>query len=1137
MGAALATGRRSGRRGALARLALALALSTAIRPAEAARLVSARGSQAESYGRLVLAFDKSVPVRAKVSGTVLVLSYGERTAAAPERIAAEMPAYVSTVRRDPDGTGLRLALQKPYRVNVQEAGEQVFVDLLPEGWSGLPPPLPPEVVADLARRAQRAEAALKATAPPPAPRPLAIEVAHLPTVTRLSLRLPTGLQAGIERAGAATRISVPGAWRIDVSDTRGRIKPAVSGLTVESDDTAANLLITPGDGYAVTAERDEDALTIDVAPTGPIRTGETAPGVKGDADARAALQALVQEAEAEAPKAPAEPHPAAAQAPGTPRPKVADKAADAAPSPAAAPKRAARPAGDGLVFSFARPVPVALFERAGLATLVFETSEAVTLPVGRPAGFEIVSGPRRSGGVVTLQIAVPPAKLLDLLPVGDPDAPGGWELAAGDALSESESLVATRLPAQSGRVGLAVKLPDPVSATWLDLDGERVAVVTTLARRPAGIAKRQRFVDFELLPSRLGVAVLAQADDLVVRPDLDGVTIAREGGLAVSAVARQPEVAVGEIGELAIQRGPWEVARRGNVRDTLRGQIEAAAAVSGSLRGPPRLALARAYLANGFTTEAIAVLEAASYDDPLVAAQRDVGILLGAAQALTGRAEEARHTLGAEALARDPEAGLWRGYAEALAGRWLAAESAFRGTLGILDRYPDDLQARLRVAVAETALEAGDLETATRQIGAAAGRAPDALTRDGLALLRGRIEEAAGQGVAAIASYERLEREAVQPVAAEAAYRAAMLAHGSGKLDAAGTIDRLERLAVMWHGGDTENGIVAGLARLYREAGRWRDAFMTTRRATATAPDAPVSRALFAEAQSLFDELFLTERGDKLSGIEAVSLYFDFKEFAPIGRRGDEIVRRLADRLVELDLLDSASDLLQYQVDNRLTGPARAGVAARLAAIRLMDGKPLKALEVLDATYLPELPGELRRARALIRARALSDLSRTDLALETIDGETGPDAQRLRADILWGSRRWREAGEAHETLLGDAWRGRQPLDDAARADVIRAAIAYDLSGETLGLERLKGKFAGPMAESADARTFALLTGPNALRAPGFREIAQRATSAETLAAFLAEYRKRYPDTAVPDRGKAEKAAENRPEGAPATPPG
>jgi hypothetical protein len=98
---------------------------------------------------------------------------------------------------------------------------------------------------------------------------------------------------------------------------------------------------------------------------------------------------------------------------------------------------------------------------------------------------------------------------------------------------------------------------------------------------------------------------------------------------------------------------------------------------------------------------------------------------------------------------------------------------------------------------------------------------------------------------------------------------------------------------------------------------------------------------------------------------------------------------------------------------------------------------------------------------------------------------------------------------------------------------VRAAIAYDLAGEAIGLERLKAKFSEAMAASPDARTFALLTGANATRAPGFRAIAAQVTKADTLSAFLAEYRKRYPDAAVPDRGKPQAPGGNQePQGSP-----
>jgi hypothetical protein len=211
-------------------------------------------------------------------------------------------------------------------------------------------------------------------------------------------------------------------------------------------------------------------------------------------------------------------------------------------------------------------------------------------------------------------------------------------------------------------------------------------------------------------------------------------------------------------------------------------------------------------------------------------------------------------------------------------------------------------------------------------------------------------------------------------------------------------------------------------------------------------------------------------------------------------------------------------------------------VAARLAMILLMDGKPMKALTALESTDMPELAADLRRARSLVRARALSDLTRTDMALEAIESETGSDVDRLRADILWSARRWREAGEAHEALLGEAWRSGAPLDETSRGDAIRAAIAYDLAAEKLGLERLKAKFSGPMAQGPDARTFALLTADGATRAPGFRSIASKATKAETLSAFLAEYRKRYPDAAVPDRGAPTSEAPQTRADTPAGPP-
>ncbi len=111
-------------------------------------------------------------------------------------------------------------------------------------------------------------------------------------------------------------------------------------------------------------------------------------------------------------------------------------------------------------------------------------------------------------------------------------------------------------------------------------------------------------------------------------------------------------------------------------------------------------------------------------------------------------------------------------------------------------------------------------------------------------------------------------------------------------------------------------------------------------------------------------------------------------------------------------------------MDKRLTGAARSTVAARLAMIDLMNGKPADAVRALVSTRLVELPADVKRARLLLEAKGLSDLSRSDQALEMLEGEQGGEVDRLRADIFWtaavaGARRakpmsafWTRAGAA-----------------------------------------------------------------------------------------------------------------------------
>jgi hypothetical protein len=300
-------------------------------------------------------------------------------------------------------------------------------------------------------------------------------------------------------------------------------------------------------------------------------------------------------------------------------------------------------------------------------------------------------------------------------------------------------------------------------------------------------------------------------------------------------------------------------------------------------------------------------------------------------------------------------------------------------------------------------------------------------------------------------------------------------------------------------------------------------------------PNSDLTRKIQDEAALTFDSLFLSAKGDALKPVDALALFYDYRDLTPVGRRGDEMIRRLADRLVSVDLLDQAAELLQHQVNHRLQGAARAQVATRLATIYLMNHKPDFALTALQKTRTAELASELREQRLLLEARALSDLGRHDLALELIAQIEGPQAHRLRADILWAAKRWREAAEQIETLYGERWKQFEPLNDGERFDILRAGIGYSLADETMALARLRERYAPKMTEGPDARAFEVVSAPTGAANEQFQDVARRIAAIGTLDAFLADMRKRYPEAPPGDL-----AADEPPQAAPAdkaAPPG
>lgn len=1207
-------------------------------PVQAEINVSATGG----YVRLMFRFSAEPSAEVQLAQGILIINFKTPVELAADRIASGAPGYVTAVRLDPDGRALRVALARKITVNSMVAAEMLFVDLLPDDWTGLPPGLPQQVVDELAQRARDAEKRARERLLSERRRgtpPIRVRVGTQPTFTRYVMELPERIPVGSDVVGGKLRLRFDAPWKFDLGDALTMLPPAVGGIEARLDGEAAILEFQLIGNPETRTFREDDNFVVDIQPRNATAAvmdrlveasraaaeqpaGAPASRDKPKATGAAPVEAAMPNPQGRFPAAPAAPAApvtvplpvprpasftlspgAAAEQPvgpaSSPRPAATGQAAASASSPppvaapqgaapaSALPAAAAAPAGEAaradrapaapapgtdlpadtaapnatakdpaaagpppresaaadapaetrtpatqtdpnapvvvkfrqqrgtlyLDFPFSGETPAAVFSRADTLWLVFDSAAPIDVStlVAQPIAMVRSAVVTQAGAGQVVRIKLDRPKLTTLEASGST-----WTIAIGDmVLTPTAPLMLGRTMVGPGRTGAVIPFAAPrrvVTLTDSEI-GDRLLVVT--APGPArGFVKPQDFVEFRILASTHGVAIRPLADDVQAECQRDKIVITRPAGLIMSAGTGLADRS-GEDGQGYRPFEPqiWGFEAGSAFRERERELIRTAAEAPETNHVAAQLDLARFYLAQGMVPEAKAVLDVVLSRPHSKSETAAAHVMRALAQILLGHYNASLEDLGDPAVGDDYDAPLWRSVALAGLGKWASARDGFN-TLAMAEAAtPIELQRIALMAAVNTSLAVGDPTKAGEQMHDldALGVSPE--SKAAKILLKGRVAEALGHTGDALALY-RQAASSDGPSAAQAELRKIVLEHALGITKSGDMMAALERLALGWRGDDTEVETLQRLARLYTEDGRYRDALQAMRTALRYHPQSPLARQIQDEAAATFETLFLEGKAEAMSPVEALSLFYDFRALTPSGARGDEMVRRLSDRLVSVDLLDQAAELLQHQVDHRLRGAARAQVAVRLASVYLMARKPDAALQALRDTRSPDLPNELRNQRLLLEARALSDTGQHDLAFEVIANLQGKDVDRLRTDILWAARRWREAGEQIEREYGERWRDFAPLSDIERVDILRGAIAYSLADDSIGLDRFTQKYAPKMADGPDRRAFAVVTAPLGSAGVEFGTVARQVADSATFGAFLHELETRYPGAAA-----------------------
>jgi hypothetical protein len=1123
------------------------------------------------YARLVVKLQRQVEAEVRTSGMIVVVKFARPVDVNVDKLWEGAPDFVSSARVDPDGSAIRLALSRKAGPNVMVAGERLFIDLLPDSWSGPPPALPADVIKELAERAKEAErllrqreAALAAKKRPP----IRVRASTQPTFTRYLFELPDGTGVSTILNKERLTLNFDSGLSFDLADAKVSAAPNITAISQKMDGESTVVEFALVGEADVHSFREERNYVVDIGFVARRESGPKPEAPKPDAQHPATVPAAPapradeikpptsQEIIKEAGLAPAAPIPGVAPAPSEPAqaeptqppaPQPLQRAeaksepvAEKQPEPPA--EKKAEPAADKmrlagadanggplitgdstaitarrnseglrLTVPFAQPTPAAVFTRADSLWMVFDSETPLDVSqIARDGGAivrDALRVPLQRGQAIRVRLNRP--QLVGVTADGT-----SWVVHAADVLSSPpQPLTALRNIADPSRASVTVPFDEPGRVHRLvDPDAGDAVIVVTGKVPVRGFVKQQKFVEFAFLESSHGVAIQQTSEDVQAEPAPDKIVVGRPGGLTLSSAQMMPERAAAAT-KVLLDPDIWREDRAVNFiqrRDALWTQ---AAHAQADARVQARLDLARFYVANGFYAEARAAIDAFLVDQPAGSEDANILIVHALASILAGTPEQALKDLANPAVGSGYDSRLWRAMANARLGKWDKARELFKGVDFALGALPLELQRIALIDALRSALEVRDYAGVSSRLNELdiVGVAAD--QQGYLALLRGRMAQALGRDKDALTEYRLAIASPDRAAASEAKLYEVELALKRGEITSEQAQTDLETLSVTWRGDAIEVKTLQQLARIYEKENRFRDSLLAARMATKLQPNSETARQMQDDASELFSQLFNGPRADDMPAVQALALFYEFRELTPIGRRGDEMIRRLADRLAAVDLLDQASELLQYQVEHRLDGSARAHVASRLAMIYLTNRKPDRALAALRATRISDLAGELRQQRLLLEARAQSDVGRHDLALDIISNLVGREAIRLRSDIHWAARRWRESSEQIELLYGERWKEFAPLTQFEKSDIIRAAIGYSLSDDAIGLARLKEKYAVKLDGEGDRGAFEAATKLAAANSSEFATIARMAASVDTLDGFLREMRHRFPEMA------------------------
>jgi tetratricopeptide (TPR) repeat protein/outer membrane biosynthesis protein TonB len=1087
--------------------------------------ISVRAGTHDGYARLVFKWSVPVQYTAKIENGALNLNFGEPAQTSYAEVRNNLKGFVTSVNEAQGGRQVSMALTNPnYGLRSFYTGSYLVVDILGE-------PNRSQAAAPAPAPASRPQAQPAPQVQPVAPRPQPVaQAAPVATAPQASVVPTSGPTVRVRKGekGSYTRIVFDWPRKVgyQVGDYAGKTiidfnEPAKYNFGPASRNLTGQVRGLRQNGKAVELDVSNGArikhfyvgskVVVDV-----YRDNITG---KPQAPAMAVAQAqpAPQPATAPTPVAAPTPAPAPSEPPkpvAAPVQQVAAPKPLPAPEPETAPSQPALAAAFSLRFEFGEPVAAAAFRRSGSVWLVFDKQTQQDLNALKAAS---------NGTILNIeQLPIPRATVLRLETVAGfnprPKREGlAWVFEFGKipllALQEIEvqpqphSPAGSRLFMSVQEGGLPVPFQDPIV-------GDNLVVVPVIPLGH-GVNTKRTYPQFELLASAQGAVYRPLSDDLRIRTLKSGIEMTAKSSLKLSETGKKA-LAQAKMGGLrGVSRmfdfDKWALDGTENFRETRQELEKSVAGLKGPRREIAREALAKYYLSHARGPEALGVIDVMAKADPTRVQDPDFKALRGVANFITYRLDEAKEDLTGEEIAAKDEGAFWQAAVDAAMGDY--SESAFdlKRLGGVIRNYPPRLKFPLALVLTEAALSTGDVRQAESYLEVLEAEGLDPRKADAVKYLRGKTKEISGDPDGAVVVYEDVELGNHRPSRARAALAKNELLYKHERITDKELIEALEKLRFAWRGDDFEFNLLRRLGDLYNQTLNYRDGLRTMRQAATYFREHPNAEEVTQEMIRIFEELYLDGKADELAPVTAIALYDEFRELTPAGEKGDEMIRKLADRLAAVDLLREAAELLENQVQFRLSGEKKSQVGTRLAVVYLAAGNPKRAIRALQKSSRRNMSAEEIVQRRHLEARALIDMGEADKAmamLDNVEDET-MEADLLRAEVYWNAGDWRNsAGTLKRLAVAKGVKRNKPLSEDQARLVLNLAVSYTLGANERGVARVRADYGGAMEATTLRDAFRLIASRENAGMLDPRTITQLVKPAENFTTFMSEYNAR-----------------------------